>query len=96
MNGDTDLAMYLTNLALIEAIRVDDASRLLDLVDSGGNPNTKNPMGWTPLIYMTSRRDPRSVRRIIAAGANANIAENDGWYLSFFFFPLFFSCLLLI
>lgn len=79
MNGDKNLAMHLTNLALPEAMRVDDPFRLLELVESGADPNTKNPKGWTPLIYMTSRRDVRSVRRIIAAGADVNLAEDDGW-----------------
>ena len=79
MNGHNELAMYLTNQAIPEAMRVGDGRRLLELIESGGNVDAKNIAGWTPLIYFTSVRDAHGIERLLAAGANVNEIENDGW-----------------
>ena len=79
MNGHNELAMYLTNEAIPEAMRIGDGSRLLDLVESGGNVNAKNLAGWTPLIYFVSSKDVNGIERTLIAGANVDEVENDGW-----------------
>jgi len=79
ISGHNDLAMYLINVAIPEAIRVGDSNRILELVESGGNPNAVTSMGWTPLIYMVSGRDYSGAERLLHSGANVNAVENDGW-----------------
>jgi ankyrin repeat protein len=43
-----------------------------------GNPNYQGPFGNTLLHGAVISRDPREVRRLLAAGANPRIANRDG------------------
>ena len=79
MNGYNDLAIYSINIAIVETMRISDPAKLLELVETGGDPNIFNEAGWTPIIFMTSIRDLKGVKRLIEAGSNINHQENDGW-----------------
>ena len=85
LNDHHNLAIYLTNKAVIEAMQIGNADRVLYLIETGGDPNVANVMGWTPLMFVVSKNNIKATQRLIMNGANINSVENDGWS------PLFFA-----
>ena len=79
LNGYTETAIQLANIALVEALIVSNGQRILEIVADGADPDTCTSTGWTPLIFMVTRHDLEGVSKLIEAGADVNKAENDGW-----------------
>ena len=48
------------------------------LLDAGANPNVKNKLGGTPLMWAASYGQDAAVQMLLARGANPSIKDEDG------------------
>lgn len=53
--------------------------RIIDLlIQYGARPDTRDPLGNTPLIWAASNGDETSIRHLLEAGANVNAGDAQG------------------
>lgn len=64
--------------ALIRAAQKQDANRLEELLDKGGNVNAQDRYGATPLMIAAYNGDKESVRVLLAHGADTRHTDNNG------------------
>jgi ankyrin repeat protein len=60
------------------AARADDVAKVRDLIKAGGDVNTPEADGTTPLLWATYQSSPELVKLLIDAGADANAANELG------------------
>jgi ankyrin repeat protein len=58
------------HVGLIEAIRIDDRARVLELLDSGADIDAENAVGLTPLILAAGFGDLEMIRLLLTRGAD--------------------------
>lgn len=64
---------------LIEAVILNDANGVAELLAEGADPNTRGPEGSTALILAAAEGNLEIVEILLAAGANVN-ERNDGGF----------------
>jgi ankyrin repeat protein len=63
---------------LFEAVRNGDDGLVRTLIRSGADPNTRNSLGATPLMYAAAFASPDLVRLLLDSGADVNARSNSG------------------
>ena len=65
--------------ALLAAVKSSDVDALRMAIARGGDPNARDPGGWTPLGFAIMRGDVESVRLLVDAGAHIELSiDVDG------------------
>jgi ankyrin repeat protein len=64
---------------LFVAARYGDIERLMSLLNSGTDVNTKDRLGWTALMYACENGQEEAVERLLKAGADVNARSLKGW-----------------
>ena len=65
--------------ALLAAVKSSDVDALKTALARGGDPNARDPGGWTPLGFAIMRGDAEGVRVLVDAGADIELAiDVDG------------------
>jgi len=63
---------------LIEAVKRGDTQEVRRLLVKGANPNARDGIGTTPLMYAILLRQPAIVKMLLANGADPNAKTNPG------------------
>ena len=63
---------------LIQAIRSDDQAAIRSQLKAGAFVAARDPRGNTPLHWAALANDPRLVKQLLAAGADARATNNAG------------------
>ena len=64
---------------LLTAASKGDLETVSAILDSGGNPNTKDEDGVTALMYAARKDMDKIVALLVKKGATVNAIENNGW-----------------
>lgn len=64
---------------MLQAARVRNYSKVVELLNQKANPNAQNNDGWTVLHYASMHGRLPVVQAFIDAGADPNIPNNEGW-----------------
>lgn len=64
---------------LFDAIKKSDFDKIQLLIDSGMNPNVKDMLGRTGLMYSASKGNQAVIHELIAKGANLNAQDDTGF-----------------
>jgi ankyrin repeat protein len=63
---------------LLEAVRKGDAGLVRTLIRSGADPDTRNAIGATPLMYAAAFASSDLIRLLLDSGADVNARSNSG------------------
>ena len=64
---------------LLTAAAKGDLETVSAILESGGNPNTKDEDGVTALMYAVRKDMDKVVALLIKKGASVNAIESNGW-----------------
>lgn len=64
---------------LLTASAKGDMASVRAIIESGGNPNTKDKDLVTALMYAARKNQVDVIKFLILNGANVNAVEEDGW-----------------
>ncbi|NBW53149.1 MAG: ankyrin repeat domain-containing protein, partial [Betaproteobacteria bacterium] len=64
---------------LLTAASKGDVETVSAILESGGNPNTKDEDGVTALMYAARKDMDKIIALLIKKGAAVNATENNGW-----------------
>ncbi|MEI7992910.1 MAG: ankyrin repeat domain-containing protein, partial [Actinomycetota bacterium] len=64
---------------LLQAVYDSPPDVVENLQAKGADPNEGDAWGYTPLMSAVTRGDPRVVRLLLRAGADARRRDVDGW-----------------
>src|SRR5215471_12026748 len=63
---------------LFEAVRDGNLTNMRALLRSGADPNSRNYVGATPLMYAAGFASPECIRLLLDSGADVNATSNAG------------------
>ncbi len=66
------------NSALLDAVREDDNSRALHLLEQGAKPVERDEKGRTVLMHAVMNCNPDLARKLVYAGAEVSAEDNSG------------------
>jgi ankyrin repeat protein len=73
------IAYAWTGDELVQAVTDNDLNKLAVILGEKTHPDVTDKVGWTGLLTASRTSNIAAAQRLIAAGANVNVAETDGW-----------------
>jgi ankyrin repeat protein len=67
------------NYELLGASNGGSDQQVKSLLARGADPNFRNPIGVTPLMYAAGNNKAEQVRTLLASGADPSLKDKDGW-----------------
>ena len=67
------------NYELLGASNGGSDQQVKSLLARGADPNFRNPIGVTPLMYAAGNNKSEQVRTLLASGADPSLKDKDGW-----------------
>eukprot|EP00607_Mallomonas_marina_P006888 CAMPEP_0182427004 /NCGR_PEP_ID=MMETSP1167-20130531/13516_1 /TAXON_ID=2988 /ORGANISM="Mallomonas Sp, Strain CCMP3275" /LENGTH=860 /DNA_ID=CAMNT_0024608809 /DNA_START=373 /DNA_END=2955 /DNA_ORIENTATION=- len=77
--GHETTALAIVEIGLAKALRLEDVSKMVQMIEAGAAPDIVDERGISALISAVNHKNESAVARILGSGANVDQAEQEGW-----------------